>query len=336
MHDAVRGGYPYASVSDAFKNQFFTKQNNNENVLHYDKCFKQRRDIVKSYMGDMIFYEFVEKTPEYRNEEGTDETKEALKNESFNIWCAFTLIKSFDQAKYGGLINNMYSQYTMWINQFPKSVIRAIDIMSNYKCDNARKPFHKKYDPKKPNKPDHKNESSFPQTGKEVICYCCCKKGHCSPECPKRNKRKKEDWALKKGVQHIQNEENIESKRESTEKSEQVTLVPKPSSYDASQTKRIGWSGLQLSLLHGSLNTIKNSTLEEISNNDDNHAAILKNMVPLFLSFTIQTLSPTSESRILSCRWLPMQGLKRLPRYQMSQGMAPFGMTNVPLPIILG
>ena len=72
MHDPVRGRYPYATVCDVWRTLFFTKQGENENILDYSKRFKQSRDVVKTYMGDEMFHKFVERTPEYRNEEDED------------------------------------------------------------------------------------------------------------------------------------------------------------------------------------------------------------------------------------------------------------------------
>ena len=66
MHDPVRGRYPFASVADAWRTLFFTKQSEGEDILDYSKRFKQNRDVVKAYMGDEMFHHFIEKTKEYR------------------------------------------------------------------------------------------------------------------------------------------------------------------------------------------------------------------------------------------------------------------------------
>jgi hypothetical protein len=43
MHDPVRGRYPFASVADAWRTLFFTKQSEGEDILDYSKRFKQNR-----------------------------------------------------------------------------------------------------------------------------------------------------------------------------------------------------------------------------------------------------------------------------------------------------
>ena len=64
-------------------------------------------------------------------------------------------LKNSDQAKYGNLINTMNTEYAMGNDKFPKDVTKAVDIMANYKFDNAKKPYPKKEDNKKHG---HKNK----------------------------------------------------------------------------------------------------------------------------------------------------------------------------------
>jgi hypothetical protein len=35
-------------------------------------------------------------------------------------------------------------------------------------------------------------------------CYCCSKKGHFSNICPEKDKRSKDEWAVKKAMMHAQ------------------------------------------------------------------------------------------------------------------------------------
>jgi hypothetical protein len=49
---------------------------------------------------------------------------------------------------------------------------------------------------------------------KEATCYCCSKKGHYWNKCPEKDKRSKDEWAVKKAMMHAQ----AESKKETKEK----------------------------------------------------------------------------------------------------------------------
>ena len=251
MHDPVRGRYPYATVTDAFKTLIFTRQNENEHILDYSKKFKENRDVLKSYIGDEMFHAFVEKTADYRASDTTNEQRDTMKRESFNAWSAYLLLKNADQAKYGGLINHMQTQYAMGNNQYPKNVSKAVDIMSNYKFDNSKKPYHKKDDKKQqPKKEEDKKETSFAQTNKkDYVCFCCGKKGHGSYDCPEKGTKKFADWAVKKGLQYLQSEDE-KGDKEKEEKSDSSPTPTKSSLKSPSATKRVGWSALQMNLLH--------------------------------------------------------------------------------------
>jgi hypothetical protein len=94
----------------------------------------------------------------------------------------------------------------------------AVDILTNHRFD--------KKEPKNNNQ-RNKNlnnnntaltittQSSFNQEAvKKATCYCCGKKGHYSNKCPEKDKRSKDEWAVKKAMMHTQ----VELEKESEEK----------------------------------------------------------------------------------------------------------------------
>ena len=138
MHDPEKSKYPFASLTEAVSRIVKIKQYEKENLLEYSKRFKQAKDIIKSHIGDAVLHQFIENLPEYQNNTDTDERRK-MKEQSFNKWMAYLIIKNSDQQKYGTLINGLASQYSMKNDQYPVTVTDAIDILQNHKHDNAGK-----------------------------------------------------------------------------------------------------------------------------------------------------------------------------------------------------
>ena len=138
MHDPERAKYPYASLTEAITRIINIKQYEKESLLDYSKRFKQANDIFVSHVGNDILDKFTEHLPEYKNA-NDQATKDELKKKSFKKWMAFLIIKNSDQNKYGSLTNNLNSQFSMKVNQYPDTVTEAIDILNNHKFDNTKK-----------------------------------------------------------------------------------------------------------------------------------------------------------------------------------------------------
>ena len=73
-------------------------------------------------MGLKSFDGFVENTEEYQSEaEAKEQTK--LKEQGFERFMAFVLLRNSDQAKYQSLMNGLISQYSMENDQYPKTIL---------------------------------------------------------------------------------------------------------------------------------------------------------------------------------------------------------------------
>ena len=103
-------------------------------------------------------------------------------------------------------MNGLISQYSMENDQYPKSITAPIDILANHKHDNYSLKKDEKY--KKQDEDNNKStasETRFAQFG-GVTCYCCGKKGHKSPQCPEKDTRLRDQWAIRRAEQHLQAE----------------------------------------------------------------------------------------------------------------------------------
>ena len=49
----------------------------------------------------------------------------------------FLFTDGADKLKYGTIVNGMYTQHSLGNNQYPMSLEKAVDILSNHKIDKA-------------------------------------------------------------------------------------------------------------------------------------------------------------------------------------------------------
>ena len=85
------------------------------------------------------------------------------------------------------------------------------------------------------------NETSFAQSN-TPICYCCGKTGHKSPNCPEKDTRPRNQWAIKRAEQYLQAEENHRNDEEDMSMDSNATGM-------SNQFNR-AWSGVQINLMN--------------------------------------------------------------------------------------
>ena len=134
MHDPIRAQYPLASMHEAVIRLINIKQYEGEALLEYVKRFKQCRDAMKNYAKKNIVYGFVENTDDYKQATSEAERKR-LREEEFDKYMAYLLLKGSDQSKYNSLCRGLASQYALGNNQYPKDIQAATDFLSSHKFD---------------------------------------------------------------------------------------------------------------------------------------------------------------------------------------------------------
>ena len=242
MHDTIRAKYPYASLYDAMMHLFNMRQQEQEHFTDYVKRFKQSCDVLRSHMGSKWLDRFVENTEEYQNETQAKEQSK-LKEQAFERFMAFVLLRNSDEAKYQNLMNGLISKNSMENDQYPKPITTATDILANHRHDNSITKHGQTKQNGKQNEDDDQsmttNETSFVQSS-GIMCYCCGKKGHKSPQCPEKDTRPKDQWAIRKAEQHLQAETNDDGESVGSN----ITIGTNRSS------QRSGWSGVQVNLMN--------------------------------------------------------------------------------------
>jgi hypothetical protein len=144
---------------------------------------------------------FIENTREYQDEPDVDKQNKMYKA-AYPRWTGYMLMKNSDQGKYGSLMMSLTTHFSMGTNQYPEDVLKAVDILTNHRFD-KREPKNNNQKTKNWNNNNTAStittQSSFNQAdSKNAQCYCCGKKGHYANKCPKKGKKPKDQWAVKK------------------------------------------------------------------------------------------------------------------------------------------
>jgi hypothetical protein len=221
------------------------KQEHGETLVDYAKRFKQSVDNFKAIFGKSILDEYIEKTDDYKN--GKPEEKKDQVKGSFSSWTTYVYLKNCDGNKYGSLKRSLQSQYALGNNQYPKTVSKMTDALTNHQWDDKYKAAENKK--KENNNTGGKNSNDTSQDGKllaqtvtppvekdtsNITCFCCGEKGHYSSICEKREEIPKDKWFV------------IKEK-------------------DKSSDKKVGWSGTQVKKGISGCQVHKKSSLHTIT-----------------------------------------------------------------------
>ena len=259
MHDTARARYPFALMTEALTRLLHVKQGDQEQLLDYVKRFKEARDVITSIVGKDILNKFIENTQEYQDIKDSNKAAEQkmMKDEAFDKWMAYLLLKNSDQTKYGGLINGLTLQYVMGHKQYPADVTAVTDVLSNYKWDPS---YKEKLEKLKKQKTKSKRDdddtistlsmntkTSFAQG--ELTCYCCGKKGHIAQKCLKKNTIPKNEWVINKARVYLQ--QTREEEEDSSINADDASIVESTRSARSTRSgherRKEEWSGLHVS-----------------------------------------------------------------------------------------
>lgn len=255
MHVPLKAVYPMWSLAETFANLVNLRQKEGEDLIGFTERFKQEKNIVKSLVGKHFLDNFIENTKEYA-ELTNDVDKKKMKSNGFDAFMATVFLRGSDRSSYGELIDDMRTQYALKVDQYPKSLEDAVDVMRSIR--------KKKKDKKEGSQNQRSGESdsrsqggranSFAQqrNNQDSKCYVCGDEAHKANECSIRGDVTPNQWFKKTGVrptvaqQHLQQGGNGDDD-ESVESNADVSVASNRSSRSARNT---GWSGAQIHTCH--------------------------------------------------------------------------------------
>jgi len=182
MVESVRAQHPLISMMDSLIRLANIKMCNQESPLEHVKQFKEYRDVMVSHLGKDLLDYHTTQTQAYKDalHVADSAAKKKLKDGAWDTWMAYLMMKGSDYPRYGSLLQGFGAQFSLEVDQCPKDLITATDIMSNHKLDpkhfenrEAQKKAYNKQQHEKKDSPAE-TETSFAQP--EADCYACGRK----------------------------------------------------------------------------------------------------------------------------------------------------------------
>ena len=226
--------YPFSVVTDSIKSLVNLKQREEESLLDYTARFKSARDVMISHLGGPIILSKILEEEDNTYMPGNTDSEE----KAFKRWLAYLYINNCDRSKYGSLVTKLQEDYSLKKDEYPETLLDAVDVLSNKKFDkqyydNKRKTRERS----RGQEQDKTPELSFMQKN-DIKCYCCGKTGHKSPQCKNKAKPKGE-WEIKKNPDKF--EQQHMSISEDTEQED-------AEAQDEDQQEFPSWMGVQFEL----------------------------------------------------------------------------------------
>ena len=282
--------FPYISAADAHYNLLTLRQKDEESLTDYYNRFKSARDIVLNQLGPLSIIRLAEREPGYTTGRPgipanpgdpkavppvepipavpaiPSNVREYTKA-SHDQYLAILFLKGAHHLKYGSLLKNLATSYSLGQEQYPRTLADAFGVLERHPFDATFKEHmnRKKNQQSNSNRSNnnHSNnnnsqnrastqadepvELSFAQM--ENRCFCCGKKGHYSNKCPDKNKPK-DKWAMAgtkelQGVQQMMDAQSITG-------AESPPVAPPPSSNNSGGDPSVAsWLGHQMGYQQG-------------------------------------------------------------------------------------
>ena len=264
MCDPARAKCEHVSLTETVARAILgTKQDFDEDSIEHTKRFKQAKDTFKQSVGAKTLDEFVVHAQEHKDAGSDAAAQKVVKEEAFNRWMTCLHVKNADPTRFGSLLIKFQGEHSLGNNQYPSTVSKAADALTNHRWDKEH--GQKAKDRAKQRKEskakqeedsskgsqqqnDTKSGSQFKQEWTELTCCCCGKKGHVAPDCPDKNKIPRSEWKAAKGMQmFVDQEENTDQEQSTDDEDDKSNNNKEPEKkQEKTKAKKKGWNCLQM------------------------------------------------------------------------------------------
>ena len=216
--------YPMASLFEAIKKRLLNiRQGEEELLVVYLERFKSVTDIIRDQIGEKFLDSFIENTSEYKEEKDAAKKKK-MKEDGFESFMTTIFMMNAYKPIYENLVERLRTDWTMEMDNYPRRLSRAIELMKHEETKYRLKKKNEKTSKKKnedQSGESERNETSFAQRNRqqnstsERRCYCCGSRDHTLNECRLRTQIAEVRWFKNTG-EEISSDE-ISSYQDSTQ-----------------------------------------------------------------------------------------------------------------------
>jgi hypothetical protein len=218
--------YEMAIVYDALRTMINLRQRENESLQEYTKRFKTSQEVMELHLGGCI--ELPKYMAQMKEYDSTDPDKiKMCKIRAYNQLMGYMYMENADKVKYGTLLSCLQTQISLGNNQYPKTLLEANNVLSNFKADNnlVRQKF---------------NNSKKETNGNDEVLQVTL--AQLDAKCKYKDKPKSE-WAINKSKNKQQSHLNTESRPE-LQSTDTQSQTSRPASTTTSSIP--GWGGVHM------------------------------------------------------------------------------------------
>ena len=223
--------YPMASLFEAIRRLLNIRQGEEELLVVYLERFKSERDIIRDQIGENFLDSFIENTSEYKEAKDAAEQKK-MKEDGFESFMTTIFMMNAYKPIYESLVERLRTDWTMEMDNYPRRLSRAIELMKHEETKYRLKKKNEKTNKKKnedQSGESERNETSFAQRNRqqnstsERRCYCCGSRDHMLNECRLRTQIAEVRWFKNTG-EEISSDE-ISSYQDSTQSNDEQSAA---------------------------------------------------------------------------------------------------------------
>ena len=110
------------------------KQSLDESVYAYKDRMLQEASVVRGKITTGFAKQFVKKTEKCANQSDAAERKR-MENNAYDKFVATCYLSGCDRERYQSLIDDLRSQYSRDLDQYPETIEKAMTLLSKHRSD---------------------------------------------------------------------------------------------------------------------------------------------------------------------------------------------------------